>query len=128
MKNFWKIFFLKFKENLVLIKADKMIGVVIKGCFWVFLVSLFVLVLKWRGLPSEVPLFYSLPWGGQQLASSMSLIFLILFCAIFVFLNFIMAVFVFRNEVFLARALVFLGLTVSLLVGITVIKIVFLLT
>lgn len=35
--------------------------------FW--LVSLMLLVFFWFRLPSQIPLFYSHPWGEEQLAS-----------------------------------------------------------
>ncbi len=126
MKKFLKTSLLKFREDFLLIKKDGIVSEVIKGSFLVLFASFFVLVFGLRSLPHEVPLFYSLPWGEQQLASSISLFFLILFSLAVVLLNWAGAVFVYKEQVFLARALIFLGLIISLLVSITIVKIVFL--
>jgi hypothetical protein len=123
MKYFLKKFWLKFKENFNLMKKDKIMTLVLKGGFFLILVSFFVLGVGWGRLPKEVPLFYSLPWGGQQLGSVAGLVFLLLASLGAVFLNWGLAVLVFKDEVFLARTLVCLGLVVVLLVNITIIKI-----
>jgi len=39
-------------------------------------ISFFVLALGWQKLPPQSPLFYSLPWGEKQLATSKSLVLL----------------------------------------------------
>lgn len=49
----------------------------IKVINWlVILFSFLVIALKWRVLPPQIPLFYSRPWGEDQLAGK-EMIFLI---------------------------------------------------
>lgn len=42
--------------------------------FW--LAQIFALVSSWRHLPPQLPLFYSRPWGEEQLASPLGLLLL----------------------------------------------------
>lgn len=86
---------------------------------------LFITVHRW---PPEVPLFYSRPWGEEQLAHSGFLWFLPLGALFITFLNLSLAAFLIERLPFLARILVWSTSLISLLVSITIFKIVTLIT
>ncbi len=69
----------------------------------VFLLSLFILILvfiiKINNLPPQIPLFYSLPWGENQLAETWMIFFIPLIMILFIFINnFIEKKFFFEND------------------------------
>ena len=66
--------------------------------------GLIFLGFSWSKLPPEVPLFYSLPWGKEQLASPVFLWFLPLSSLVLVFTNLGLASF-FSSDKLLARTL-----------------------
>lgn len=78
--------------------------------------SLFLLIIFWAQLPPQVPLFYSLPWGEEQLASPLLLLLVPGSVLAIIFFNLISTAF-FPEEKLLLRTLsltsllcVFLGL------------------
>lgn len=96
--------------------------------FLFFLLSLLTLLLKWQRLPPEVPLYYSLPWGEEVLATPLDLLILPL-SSLFVFiLNFSLASFLLEKEPWLSRILILTSTIFSFLSMFTLIKIVFLIT
>lgn len=93
-----------------------------------FLVSIFFLIFKWPSLPLELPLFYSLPWGEEQLGAPFELLILPIFSLLFMLLNLLLATYVFLEEPLLARILSLAGLGVSFLGIIALIRIILLVT
>lgn len=77
-------------------------------------------------LPPEVPVFYSRPWGGDQLASPFWLFFPPIFSLLIFFGNLAWARTLAKEKEFLARILVFGGLVTILLSSITVARIILL--
>lgn len=59
--------------------------------FW--LAGLFLLVFFWSKLPPQIPLFYSLPWGEEQLASPVSVLILPGGIFLIILFNFLTAIF-----------------------------------
>lgn len=85
--------------------------------------SLLFIVFYWRGLPPSVPLWYSLPWGADQLASPYWLFLLPLGSALILTTNTLVSVYV-LSEYLLFVQLSYLGsLVVSLLSFVTLVKI-----
>lgn len=90
----------------------------------IFCVGLFLLTLK--RLPPQVPLFYSLPWGEQQLAPTFALLFLLFGAFLIAVLNsfFIMAI---LNKYSLAaKILTWITVALIFLTSVTLVKIIFL--
>lgn len=64
------------------------------------------LALFWSKLPPQIPLFYSRPWGEEQLAEKVQIIFLPTF-AFFIFLSALLSSLrIFSKEPLLARILI----------------------
>lgn len=59
--------------------------------FVLWLVQPLLIFLFWRRLPPQLPLFYSRPWGGEQLSKPQSLLFLPVLSLIILFVNFSLA-------------------------------------
>jgi hypothetical protein len=90
--------------------------------------SLIILVLFWRNLPPEIPFFFSLPWGEEQLTSPLTLIFLI-FGTFFLYLtNILLALFFHNATPYYARMLIVGSTICALLTVVTTIRIIFLIT
>ena len=88
-------------------------------CFCLFLFTL-------KRLPPWVPLFYSLPWGEQQLSPTIGLLFLPLGMLLVAVLNsfFIMAI---LNKYSLAaKILTWITVALIFLTSVTLVKIIFL--
>jgi hypothetical protein len=99
-----------------------------KGCIYFSIILnavsvIFILVLK-RILPPVVPLFYGLPAGADQLTSNLGLLLApatgFAITAVNVFISNM------TRDIFLRRALIISSAFASILLAITVIKIVFL--
>jgi len=87
------------------------------------LTSVFVLTIKNR-LPPEVPLFYGLPIGEGQLATSISLVIPAVISSLIIVIN--VALTPFLQEDFLKKTLILAATVSALFSAITTIKIVFL--
>ncbi len=90
---------------------------------FVFLSSLFLL-LVYRGLAPQVPLFYSLPWGEKMLADRVWLWLLPIVSLTVFSLNLFLAGKLARDLAILSRILVWTATFVSLILFITLFKIV----
>ena len=87
------------------------------------LVISFVLILRDR-LPPEVPLFYGLPRGEDQLAQSLGLVIPSALSLTILVINSILASFV-KND-YLGKVLIVSGATTAIFASVTVLKISFL--
>lgn len=87
-----------------------------------------ILFFKFNDLPQQVPLFYSLPWGENQLASTASLFLLPTFSVIVLLINNLIANFFFKTITLFSRFLVIFSLVFSLLSSIALIRIIFLIS
>ncbi len=91
--------------------------------FFLFLQSL-LLFLKYNDLPSQIPIFYSLPWGESQLGNS-SLIFILPSLSVLIlFINNILAVYYLKSVPLISRLLVVFSLVSTVFCTITVYKII----
>lgn len=90
-----------------------------------------ILALKWQSLPEKVPLFYSRPWGEEQLASSKFLFSLPLLSLVILIGNGILGsvkVKSKKNDRFLTTVGASFSLLFSLLAALTIVKIILLLS
>lgn len=116
------------KENILKIWKVKKFKLAVKTFLVFFISSLIIIILKFPSLPPEVPLYYSLPWGEEQLTSPLNLTILPL-SSLFAFLiNFYLAGVFFEEEPWLSRLLILTGTAFSFLSLFTLIKIIFLIT
>lgn len=99
-----------------------------KRCIAVAAVSwaaaLLVLLVFWTRIPAQVPLFYSKPWGQEQLAAPGLLFLPVFLSAVFFIGNLILAGRL--TSQFVGNALLVGGTTVVVLASVTLIRIVFL--
>lgn len=111
--NFWleKINSLFFRWNLFLI---------------IFQIA--VLFFKFNDLPQQVPLYYSLPWGEEQLTSVTSLFLLPTFSIVVLLVNNLIANFFFNNIPLFSRLLIIFSVIFSLLAAISLIRIILLIS
>lgn len=105
------------------IKNNKLAG---QLCFFflIFSFSLFLFTLK--KLPPRVPLFYSLPWGEEQLAPTIALFFLPLGMFLITVLNFFFIMAFLNKYSLAAKILTWITVSLIFLTTITLIKIIFL--
>ena len=93
--------------------------------------QILLILFFWRKLPPEIPLFYSRPWGEEQLANSWSLFILpsltiIVFLINFSFSYLVKKYFPEKEEKLLLKILEVTNIFFSISCLITLIKIVFL--
>ena len=117
---------MKSKIKLLLRYRSSKWGLRIFLLFFTF--SLGMLFLKWQNLPPEVPLYYSLPWGEEQLTTPFSLLILPLSSFFIFLLNFFLASIFLEKEPWLLRILILTATIFSFLSTLALIKIIFLIT
>lgn len=105
---------------------EKTVRTATRISFALLLSVLAFLLFTWKKLPPEIPLFYSLPWGEEQLSSPFFLLILPLGSLFFGILNFLLAVFSFERQPISAKILVWATSSLILLEAIALVKIVFL--
>lgn len=98
---------------------------------WNLLLIIFqiaILIFKFNDLPQQVPLYYSLPWGDEQLASTASLFLLPTFSIIILLINNLIATFFFKTIPLFSRLLVIFSLVFSFLSSISLTRIILLIS
>ena len=92
------------------------------------LLMMAVFLLRFNRLPPQVPLFYSLPWGEQQLADSWTILLLpFALNLLFIFNNFIYRRF-FLGNLLVQKILGVLNILLSVSLTLIFVKIIFLIT
>ena len=107
---------------------EKINGTVFKWNVLVIVFQLIFIILKFDSLPKQVPLYYSLPWGSQRLASAASLFLLPSFSIIFSLVNNLLAAFMLQSIQIISRLLIIFSLIYSILSFITLVHIVYLIS
>lgn len=107
---------------------EKTVRIATRISFAILLFILAFLLFTWQKLPPQVPLFYSLPWGEEQLASPNFLLILPFSCLCLGILNFFLAVFCLEQHSLAAKILVWVTTSLIFLASFTLVKIVFLIT
>ncbi len=103
----------------------------VKKYIWLYLIPIeaaalisLTIFLIFKYLPTSMPLFYSLPWGENQLVTHQQFFII---PAIIILISLINAIFswqLHRSQVFFKKALLAFSLIVTLILAITFIKIV----
>jgi hypothetical protein len=110
------------------IKNNWIIQVVHKGVVACLVISLFFIVWRWGRLPPTVPLWYSRPWGTDQLTSPIWLFSLPLGALCIYFINLAVSEFVTAEYLIFTQMLFLSSLLVNILSLVTLVKILFLVT
>lgn len=93
----------------------------------IFLVFCFGLAIFTFGrLPAQVPLFYSLPWGEEQLAQKISLLLLPLGIFLVAFFNYLLIMTILKNHFLAVKILIWVTVSLIFLTSVDLIKIIFL--
>jgi len=88
-----------------------------------FLVSVILIFMKINSLPPQVPLFYSQPWGLEQLASKDNLFLIPVTLGGILLINLILSLIFWNKSQFLTKVLIGLALICSFLTILTLIQI-----
>lgn len=110
------------------IKHNWLINLVNKFVFLLILCSLIILAVRWSSLPPLVPLWYSRPWGIDQLAPPFWLFLLPVSGLLIHALNFLITIYVTIEYLTFTQMLFLASLIVNILSFVTLIKILFLVT
>lgn len=86
--------------------------------------QLLLLFFKFNSLPSQVPFYYSLPWGESQLASVSTLFILPMFSIIFLLVDHLLATFFINSIKIFSHLLVVASLIFSIFSFITLFRII----
>lgn len=105
---------------------EKINGTLFKWNVLAVIFQLVFIFIKFDNLPKQVPLYYSLPWGSQRLASAASLFLLPSSSIVFSLINNIIAAITLQSIQVISRLLVVFSLVYSILSLITLIHIVYL--
>lgn len=118
--------FIKNNEIFESFKSDPSVKLTTKLSFLLLAFCFGLFLLTFRRLPPWVPLFYSLPWGEEQLASTLALLFLPLGIFLIAVLNsfFIMATL--KKYSLASKILIWITVSLFFLTSITLTKIIFL--
>jgi hypothetical protein len=113
------------KEKLTCIVSDAIIKRMVYFFAGILVLFCSVIAWKWNTMPPELPLFYSLPRGTEQLATPTQFLIAPAFAVIFFCINFIVALFLYEKRKFAATLFVLTGTVISLLLFITFARILF---
>lgn len=108
------------------IKKNWFISVVHKFVIGLFILSVGLLIWRFRVLPPKVPLWFSRPWGEDQLASPYWLLLLPISSMLWYGIDLVISIYVTTEYLIFTQMLFLSSLIVSLLSFITLIKILFL--
>jgi len=97
-------------------------------CLMVLAIGVFSLLFFWHKLPREVPFFYSLPWGEEQLTSPFTLITSIAVALGLYILSTLSAIFVHRTSPYLAKMLLIGTTAICILLIISIIQVILLIS
>lgn len=118
--------FSNLRQNFSEILKEDIVRKTLKIFIFLSLIFIAVFIWKWRELPPQIPLFYSLPRSNESLGYSIQILTLPVYSLIFFFFNFIIASLIYKRERLAAILLVIIGCIVTLLLLITFLKIIFL--
>ena len=109
-------------------RHDSYVLIFLRFGILLILIQTALLLINFKNLPSEVPLFYSLPWGEKRLVDT-GFLFLLPSLSLFILLiNFLISKKIYDKERLLSRISLFIALTFVVLTIITLFQIVFVLT
>lgn len=103
---------------------EKINGQIFRWNIIVILCQVAILFIKFNNLPPQIPLYYSLPWGEQELAPVTSIFILPALSIIIMLLNNILAVFFLKSNPLLSRILVVVSLVCSFFAAIALFQII----
>lgn len=116
------------KHRFTIILKDNLILLICKIFLFIITLNILILFWKWKSLPLQLPLFYSLPRGYEQLATPWQLLLLPIFSIVFFLINFLLAAYVWEKEKIASYLLAISGLVQAILFFLILIKILYLIS
>jgi hypothetical protein len=113
-------------ESWSSVKNNWILQVVNKSVVACVVVSILFIVWRWGYLPPMVPLWYSRPWGADQLASPLWLFLLPLGGMLIYFINLTVGMYITAQYLIFTQILFLSSLLVNVLSLVTLVKILFL--
>jgi hypothetical protein len=104
--------------------SDKILVTIVALGLTMVLLSVLSLIIKWQNLPPQVPLFYSKPWGNEQLATKTLLWFLPTLSVVIWLIDLLLIRTLLKNDEFLSRILAIFGVLSAILISFTLVKII----
>lgn len=98
------------------------VGILIGVVVWFLAIGL--LLLNWNTLPPQIPWFYSLPWGEEQLVPKNWLIAIVVSFGGIMLLNTLLARVLGNDEELLRRILVWGGVAVEVLILLSLVRVI----
>jgi len=117
-----------FLTNLGLLWLEKSITRAIQISFVLITLQFAGILIAFSEIPTKVPLFYSLPWGEDRLASGQMLFILPGLSLAILLVNTVISVFFIKSEKFISLCLAWSSCLTSLFSLITLFKIILLVT
>ncbi|OGG11642.1 hypothetical protein A2Z00_01125 [Candidatus Gottesmanbacteria bacterium RBG_13_45_10] len=117
-----------FSSHWKTMRSNWIIGLVNKFVLGFTVLSILAILWRWHLLPPAIPLWYSRPWGIDQLAPPIWLLVLPISSIIVYLLNLVIAIYVTHEYLIFTQILFLSSFVISLLSFITLIKILFLVT
>lgn len=108
------------------VRSNWFISLTHKFILGLFILSVAILLWRWRMLPPMVPLWYSRPWGTDQLASPYWLLVLPVSSVLLYGINFLIGMYVTAEYLIFTQMLFLSSLIVSILSFVALVKILFL--
>lgn len=103
---------------------EKLIKAFTQISLFFLIAQILIIVSVWRFLPPEIPLFYSRPWGKDQLVSYPAIVILPAICLIVFFANTVVSQLATKEETLVKKMLTITSLTFSFLILISLVQII----
>lgn len=111
------------KEELNSLLTNRLLKRVVQLAFLFLGLTFLILAFLWLKLPPQLPLFYSRPWGEEQLVEKNGFLILPISCLVFVLINLRIASIYFKKEFLLSQILVWSSFIIVALTTINIFKI-----
>ncbi len=118
----------RIRTSWAMVKTNWFVNLVHKFVLILFVLSIGLLLWRWRMLPPMVPLWYSRPWGAQQLANPYWLFILPLAGILLYGVSFAISMYITAEYLIFTQMLFLSSLVVNVLSFVSLIKILFLIT
>ena len=116
------------QEKIKALMRDTSMARLLKGTLLLVAIQVIVFIVAIGSLPSQVPLYYSLPWGEAQLTSPWYLLLFPAMNVVILVINLSLAILVPTQERLLGRILIFVAAFIGFLTTIDLVKIILLIT
>ncbi|MFC1626722.1 hypothetical protein ACFL1P_00795 [Patescibacteria group bacterium] len=118
----------RIQQTQLVLKTNKILTYTHRITIFSILISFALIVWKWRHLPSQIPLWYSQPWGTEQLADPYWLIYLPIGSIFWYGLSYSIVIYQKAQNIIFQQILLLSSMFISIMNLITIANIIFLIT